>query len=580
MTTITALNVRLGMDVSNFSEGANLAKGEVSKVATIMRQSVPPAEKFKQELGLLNRAFSESGKKSVEYANAVEHLKRKHEQAAPAIRDVTKASKEAGVSSSSAIASIKGMAAAYLSVQTVAKSINLASQVEDATIAFEVLTGSAKDGQLLFEQIRKFAAESPVTFSNAADATKTMMSFGVAAQDVQKNLQMLSDVTGGNNDRFKMLSLAFSQTTAAGRLMGQDLLQMINAGFNPLQQISKTTGETMIELKKRMEDGGISSQEVRQAFEDATSAGGMFHGMTERLAGTVSGKLNIALSDLEQKAASAGQAMGPLLIQLLDTFTRLKPILDAVINLIDGISQGLGFAIAVVTDLINSVKNFTVDTTEMNKFLDLLEQREREAAFEKEKRTHEEFQQKKTVVNEVASAERKAAEQAHDSQMKAIEDQKKAKDDWFKEQKQKYKDEQQMYKKAAEDRKKEREQAARQVEEQFQRDMETARKAAMDYFAQQEEKNKQRRADVAAGPGAGMEVGSAEAAKFSADQINRQMSVAAVPDQPTPGEVQIAWKAEQLFKEQQAANALATRQIAIMDSLLREAKENGFRRIR
>jgi|688.fasta_scaffold26491_11 tape measure domain-containing protein len=580
MTTITALNVRLGMDVSNFSEGANLAKGEVSKVATIMRQSVPPAEKFKQELGLLNRAFSESGKKSVEYANAVEHLKRKHEQAAPAIRDVTKASKEAGVSSSSAIASIKGMAAAYLSVQTVAKSINLASQVEDATIAFEVLTGSAKDGQLLFEQIRKFAAESPVTFSNAADATKTMMSFGVAAQDVQKNLQMLSDVTGGNNDRFKMLSLAFSQTTAAGRLMGQDLLQMINAGFNPLQQISKTTGETMIELKKRMEDGGISSQEVRQAFEDATSAGGMFHGMTERLAGTVSGKLNIALSDLEQKAASAGQAMGPLLIQLLDTFTRLKPILDAVINLIDGISQGLGFAIAVVTDLINSVKNFTVDTTEMNKFLDLLEQREREAAFEKEKRTHEEFQQKKTVVNEVAIAERKAAEQAHDSQMKAIEDQKKAKDDWFKEQKQKYKDEQQMYKKAAEDRKKEREQAARQVEEQFQRDMETARKAAMDYFAQQEEKNKQRRADVAAGPGAGMEVGSAEAAKFSADQINRQMSVAAVPDQPTPGEVQIAWKAEQLFKEQQAANALATRQIAIMDSLLREAKENGFRRIR
>jgi len=580
MTTITALNVRLGMDVSNFSEGANLAKGEVTKVATIMRQSVPPAEKFKQELGLLNRAFSESGKKSVEYANAVEHLKRKHEQAAPAIRDVTKASKEAGVSSSSAIASIKGMAAAYLSVQTVAKSINLASQVEDATIAFEVLTGSAKDGQLLFEQIRKFAAESPVTFSNAAEATKTMMSFGVAAQDVQKNLQMLSDVTGGNNDRFKMLSLAFSQTTAAGRLMGQDLLQMINAGFNPLQQISKTTGETMIELKKRMEDGGISSQEVRQAFEDATSAGGMFHGMTERLAGTVSGKLNIALSDLEQKAASAGQAMGPLLIQLLDTFTRLKPILDAVINLVDGISQGLGFAIAVVTDLINSVTNFTVDTTEMNKFLDLLEQREREAAFEKEKRTHEEFEQKKTVVNEVAIAERKAAEQLAAARAKHIEDQKKAMEDAQKQQQKNIEKENAARLKAIEDAKKAQERAAQQAEEQFQRDMETARKAAMDYFAQQEEKNKQRRADVAAGPGAGIEVGSAEAAKFSADQINRQMSVAAVPDQPTPGEVQIAWKAEQLFKEQQAANALATRQIAIMDSLLRETRENGFRRIR
>jgi tape measure domain-containing protein len=580
MTTITALNVRLGMDVSNFSEGANLAKGEVTKVASIMRQSVPPAEKFKQELGLLNRAFSESGKKSVEYANAVEHLKRKHEQAAPAIRDVNKASKEAGVSSSSAIAAIKGMAAAYLSVQTVAKSINLASQVEDATIAFEVLTGSAKDGALLFEQIRRFAAESPVTFSNAAEATKTMMSFGVAAQDVQKNLQMLSDVTGGNNDRFKMLSLAFSQTSAAGRLMGQDLLQMINAGFNPLQQISKTTGESMIELKKRMEDGGISAQEVRQAFMNATSEGGMFHGMTERLAETVSGKLNIALSDLEQKAASAGQAMGPLLIQLLDTFTRLKPILDAVINLIDGISQGLGFAIAVVTDLINSVTNFTVDTTEMNKFLDLLDQRDREAEAAKHKAINEEFQQKAAAVNHVAIAERKALNDLQAFQKDFIKKEQKEAEDAFKQREKNIEKEKTARLKAIEDAKKAQEQAAQQAEEQFQRDMETARKAAMDYFAQQEEKNKQRRADVAAGPGAGMEVGSAEAAKFSADQINRQISVAAVPDQPTPGETQIAWKAEQLFKEQQAANALATRQIAIMDSLLREAKENGFRRIR
>jgi tape measure domain-containing protein len=191
---------------------------------------------------------------------------------------------------------------------------------------------------------------------------------------------MLSDVTGGNNERFKMLALAFSQMSAAGRLMGQDVLQMINAGFNPLQQISKTTGESMIELKKRMEDGGISSQEVRKAFEDATSAGGMFDGMTDRLSQTVSGKLNIALSDLEQKLAKAGEAMAPLLVQLLDTFTRLKPILDAVINLVDGILQGLGFAIAAVTDLINSVTTFSIDTTEMNKFLDTLEQREREQA--------------------------------------------------------------------------------------------------------------------------------------------------------------------------------------------------------
>lgn len=580
MTTITALNVRLGMDVSNFSQGANLAKGEVTKVASIMRQSVPASEKYKQELDLLNRAFSDTGKKSRQYADALAYLDQKHKQTAASISKTTEATKNAGNADAQLIGQLKGAATAYLSLQTVAKSINLASQVEDATIAFEVLTGSAKDGQLLFEQIRKFAAESPVTFSNAAEATKTMMSFGVAAQDVQRNLQMLSDATGGNNDRFKMLALAFSQTTAAGRLMGQDLLQMINAGFNPLQQISKTTGESMIELKKRMEDGGISAQDVRQAFQDATSEGGMFHGMTDRLSQTVSGKLNIALSDLEQKLAAAGEKMGPLMIQLLDIFTRLKPILDAIVNLIDGISQGLGFAIAAVTDLINSVTNFKVDTTEMNKFLDLLEQREREAAAAKGQAINNEFQQREAAVNHVAIAEHKAAEEAMKARQSAVDAHKKAMEDAHKQQQKNVEKERAARLKAIEDAKRERERAAQAAEEQFQRDMENARKAAMDYFAEQQKQQEQRRADVARGPGAGMEVGSAEAAKFQADQVNKQIGAAAVPDQPTPGETQIAWKAEQLFREQQATNAAAQRQLAVMESLLRETKENGFRRIR
>ena len=580
MTTITALNVRLGMDVSNFSQGANLAKGEVTKVASIMRQSVPASEKYKQELDLLNRAFSDTGKKSRHYADALAYLDQKHKQTAASIAKTTEATKNAGSADAQLIGQLKGAATAYLSLQTVAKSINLASQVEDATIAFEVLTGSAKDGQLLFEQIRKFAAESPVTFSNAAEATKTMMSFGVAAQDVQRNLQMLSDVTGGNNDRFKMLSLAFSQTTAAGRLMGQDLLQMINAGFNPLQQISKTTGESMIELKKRMEDGGISADEVRTAFEDATEKGGMFHGMTDRLAETVSGKLNIALSDMEQKLAAAGEAMSPLIIQLLDAFNQMKPVLDAVVSLVGKIAEGLGYALAIAQDVISSITNMTLDETATNKFLDMREQREREAEAAKRDAINNEFQQREAAVNHVAIAERKAAEETMKARQAAVDAHKKAMEDAHKQQQKNVEKERAARLKAIEDAKREQERAAQAAEEQFQRDMENARKAAMDYFAEQQKQQEQRRADVARGPGAGMEVGSAEAAKFQADQVNKQIGAAAVPDQPTPGETQIAWKAEQLFREQQATNAAAQRQLAVMESLLRETKENGFRRIR
>jgi tape measure domain-containing protein len=580
MTTITALNVRLGMDVSNFSEGANLAKSEVTKVATIMRQSVPPAEKYKQELDLLNRAFSEAGKKSREYGNAVEHLKRKHEQVAPAIRDTARATKESQSSSASAISSIKGMAAAYIGFQTVAKSLQLATQVEDATIAFEVLTGSVEEGRQLFEQIRQFAAESPVTFSNASEATKTMLSFGVAAQDVQKNLQMLSDVTGGNNERFKMLSLAFSQTTAAGRLMGQDLLQMVNAGFNPLQQISKDTGETLLELKARMEAGGISADEVRTAFENATAEGGMFYGMTERLSETLSGKMNIALSDMEQKLAAAGQALAPLGLMLFEAFDLVKPVLDDIVSVIQRVVDGLSLMVAFVRDVFNTATTGVNDITQIDKLLDRIEQRERDAEDAKARASDKNLQKREAAAKQVAAAEQKAAQEAAAAQRKTLEEHKKQQEQAAKDEKKRIEDQEKARLKAIENEKKERERAEKQAEEQFQRDLENARKAAMDYFTQQEQKQQQRRADVAAGPGAGMEVGSAEAAKFAADRVNSQIGVAAVPDQPTPGETEIAKKAEQLYKEQQRAVKVAETQTTILTQLVTATKENGFKRIR
>jgi len=642
MPSITALNVRLGMDVSNFSEGANLAKNEVTKVATIMRQSVPPAEKYKQELDLVNRAFSETGKQSVQYGNAVESLNQKYKQgqhsaeavakaqaeiartaavaaeaekrlkdetarlaeaekqhnavmdkgkavtqsAATAsesysrkirelqallragaisqetyrrsVEQTTKAMRETSTASGSAMSSIKGLAAAYLGVQTVAKSISLSNEVEDATIAFEVLTGSAKDGAIIFEQIRKFAAESPVTFSGATQAAKTMMSFNIAAQDVEANLRMLSDVTGGNNERFKMMSLAFSQMSAAGRLMGQDLLQMVNAGFNPLQQISKTTGESMIELKKRMEDGGISTEEVRKAFQDATAEGGMFHGMTERLSETVSGKMNIALSDMEQMLARVGEELGPLIIQLLGVANDLKPAFEVVLWIIRKISEGLGFTIAVWTDLINSVTNFEIDMTATDKFLDDLEKRNRELAAAENNQVQGVLDEKLNAVNEVAKAEREAAKKTEDEHQKAIEKTLKETDE--------------LVKKARQD--------AEDAEKNWQRELTDARKAAMDFFEERQKANEQRRADAARGPGAGIEAGSAEAVKFAADAVNARIAGAAVPDSPEATNREIAAKTVELLEAQREANAQQARQIQLAERQLKEMEENGFRRLR
>jgi tape measure domain-containing protein len=462
------------------------------------------------------------------------------------------------------VSSIKSLAAAYLGVQTVAKSIKLATEVEDATVAFEVLTGSVNDGKVLFQQIRDFSEKSPITFSGAAQATRTMMSFGVAAQDIQKNLQMLSDVTGGNNERFKMLSLAFAQMSAAGRLMGQDLLQMINAGFNPLQQISKTTGESLIDLKKRMEDGGISAEEVRKAFQDATAEGGMFHGMTERLAETMGGKLNIALSQLEKSLAAAGQAMAPLIIMMTDGFAEGTSVMNGMVTVIEKIADGLGYAMALLKDLYNLSGNENID-----KFLDMIEKRDRERANAAAGAANQQFENEKKAVEAVAEAEKKAAEEA-------LKERWRQNMEWEREQKRAHDAAQRERLRAIEEAAK----AERDARREFERELESARRDALRFFEDRANQTKRMREDVSRGPGAGMEIGSAESARFFADQVNRQIGASVVPDEAIVLERDVAKKTAELLIAQRESNArqkellgLAERQLAVM-------QENGFRRIR
>ena len=81
--------------------------------------------------------------------------------------------------------------------------------------------------------------------------------------------------------------------------MGQDLNQMINAGFNPLQIISEKTGKSIATLKDEMSKGAVSAEMVQQAFIDATSAGGKFYNMSENASKTINGQLSMMQDALD-----------------------------------------------------------------------------------------------------------------------------------------------------------------------------------------------------------------------------------------------------------------------------------------
>lgn len=217
-----------------------------------------------------------------------------------------------GSAAGSAVGMLTSFKAALLGAGVAASAfaaINMVGEMEQTSIAFEVMLGDADKAQVTLGQLRAFADESPFTFPGVTQASRTLLQFGVDASQVVPTIKRIGDVAAGDEQKMASLSLAFGQMSATGRLMGQDLLQMVNAGFNPLQemarsQVAERLGIGMVELdtrikngtvslseinaempklKARMEAGCISAAEVAKAFETVTSAGGKFHGMTDRM---------------------------------------------------------------------------------------------------------------------------------------------------------------------------------------------------------------------------------------------------------------------------------------------------------
>lgn len=163
------------------------------------------------------------------------------------------------------------------------------SQMEDYFANFTVLLGSATKAAKHVEDLKKFAAKTPFEMTGLADASKQLLSFGINVDDIMPDLQMLGDISLGNQERFKGLALVFAQVASAGKLTGQDLMQFINQGFNPLQAIAEKTGKSMAELKEEMSDGKITYEMVAEAMKTATSEGGKFYKGMEVQSQTLSG---------------------------------------------------------------------------------------------------------------------------------------------------------------------------------------------------------------------------------------------------------------------------------------------------
>jgi len=211
--------------------------------------------------------------------------------------------------------------------QGVFSSARISAEFEQIYTDYEVMLGSKVKAAKMIGELIDYANKSPLRSGDVFKATNTLLGFGVAQEKILPAVKMIGDVAKGNKERFEGLSLAYAQTQAAGRLMGQDLLQMINQGFNPLKEISEMTGRSMKDLRKDMENGRISSDMVAKAFQHATAEGGRFFNMADKQSKTLLG----TYSTMQDAAQLTGKAIGDRMAPVLKNATlRMSGFLNMV----------------------------------------------------------------------------------------------------------------------------------------------------------------------------------------------------------------------------------------------------------
>lgn len=342
------LEAKISLDAKDYERGIKEAK---KSMADYKKDVMSLAQTYKKQ-GMdmstaMRRAYAEIDKSQYESVGSAKKTS----------REVTKewktASKKIASNVSNAIKTIKkiglavGGAAATVTLALGKIGLDYNSQMESYTTNFKVMLGSTEAAIEKVEELKEMAAKTPFGMSDLADATQTLLSFQVPAERTNEVLKMLGDISLGNKEKMKGLALVFGQVSSAGKLQGQDLMQMINQGFNPLNYIAQRTGESMEELRDRMSKGAISAEEVEQAFRDATSEGGQFHnGMEEAsktmegLKSTLTDVIHTKLGEFFQGVSNKIKEALPNVIEFVESINveevqaKLKKMLDVFVALI------------------------------------------------------------------------------------------------------------------------------------------------------------------------------------------------------------------------------------------------------
>ena len=232
--------------------------------------------------------------------------------------------------------------------KVVQSGVDYNASMESYLTNFKVMLGNEELAAAKLAELRKMAASTPFALSDLTEGTQTLLQFGIAADDTTGVLQQLGDISLGNADKLQTLVRAYGKMSSAQKVTLENVNMMIDAGFNPLNQICDATGESMSDLYKRISDGRVSFEELQYAVKAATSEGGQFYNGMLEASQTFSGRMSTLKDNV---AALTGELTSGLFAALGDLVVKLNEVVTSFLDSDEKMAQlkdTIGIATSVV----------------------------------------------------------------------------------------------------------------------------------------------------------------------------------------------------------------------------------------
>lgn len=205
-----------------------------------------------------------------------------------------------------------------------AAGLKTASDLEQSQIGFETMLGSAKKANDFLALITKTAAHTPFQLKGLTQASQKMLAFGFNVKDVIPDLTILGDAAAGlgiGAEGVDRLVIALGQIKAKGRVQGDEILQLTEAGIPAMKILQNELGLTADEYQDLQRKGKITAEDaipallkgIKNGTKGAAGETAKFGGLMEKQSTSLAGLFSTLKDTVLVGTAKAIKPLIPML---------------------------------------------------------------------------------------------------------------------------------------------------------------------------------------------------------------------------------------------------------------------------